>query len=105
MKNKHLIHLKSSSLVVAAVASLLLTGAHARTWTSSDGSKTFEGELQSYDALSGKVTVTLPNGKRLSFNQDRLSEADITFASGKSIIGTHSLEELCSKLKRPRQQV
>ena len=47
MKNKHRNHLKSNCLVVIAVAGLLLAGAHARTWTSSDGTKTFEGELQS----------------------------------------------------------
>ena len=30
----------------------------ARTWTSADGSKTFEGKLKSYDDAGGKVTVT-----------------------------------------------
>ena len=80
MKNKHRNHLRSNCLVVTAVAGLLLAAAHARTWTSADGSKTFEGELQSYDAEKGMVTVTLPNGKHQSFSQDKLSEADITFA-------------------------
>jgi hypothetical protein len=51
----------------------------ARTWTSSDGERTFEGELLSYDATSGKVTVKMANGTDLSFNQDKLSEEDITF--------------------------
>ena len=41
--------------------------AEGRTWTSADGSKTFEGELQSYDAASGKVSVTLLYGKRMAF--------------------------------------
>jgi hypothetical protein len=92
MKNKPRKHLKSNCLVVTAVAGLLLAGAHARTWTSADGSKTFEGELQSYDAQKGKVTVTLPNGKRLTFSQDRLSEADITFAkeNGRKASGASS---------------
>ncbi len=92
MKKNHLIHLRSSSLIVAAVASMLLAGAHARTWTSADGAKTFEGELQSYDAQKGMVTVTLANGKRLSFSQDRLSEADITFAkeNGRKASGSSS---------------
>ena len=92
MKNKHRNHLKSKCLVVTAVASLVLAGAHARTWTSADGSKTFEGELQSYDARKGKVTVTLPNGKRLTFSQDRLSDADVTFAkeNGRKASGSSS---------------
>jgi hypothetical protein len=63
----------------AALAILLLCGAHARTWTSSDGSKTFEGELKSYDPDTGAVGVTLANGKSLNFRQDKLSEADIAF--------------------------
>jgi hypothetical protein len=65
--------------MAAALATLLLAGAHARTWTSSEGDKTFEGELHSYDPDSGKVSVKLPNGKQLTFNQDKLSEADIAF--------------------------
>ena len=64
---------------MATLATLLVTGAHARTWTSADGSKTFEGELQSYDAEKGLVTVTLPNGKKMKFKQDKLSEDDLTF--------------------------
>ncbi len=80
MKNNHRNHLKSTCLVATAVAGLLLAGAHARTWTSADGSKTFEGKLQSYDARKGLVTVTLPNGRRQTFSQDKLSKADIAFA-------------------------
>ena len=46
MKRKYHIPLKSGSLILAAVTSLLLAGgAHARTWTSADGSKTFELSL------------------------------------------------------------
>jgi hypothetical protein len=63
----------------ATLALLLLCGAQARTWTSSDGAKTFEGELKSYDPETGAVGVTLPNGKTLDFNQSKLSEADIAF--------------------------
>jgi len=79
MNRKYLIHTRPTRFILAAVTSLLLTGAHARTWTSADGSKTFGGELESYDAEKGMVTVTLANGNRLSFTQDKLSEADITF--------------------------
>ncbi|MFM2169812.1 MAG: hypothetical protein RI957_41 [Verrucomicrobiota bacterium] len=51
----------------------------ARTWTSVDGAKTFEGELKSYDPASGTVGVTLANGKTMSFPQDKLSAGDIAF--------------------------
>ena len=51
-----------------AAAFLLVLGAQARTWTSADGTRTFEGELQSYDAASGEVTVTTSRGKRMTFN-------------------------------------
>ena len=57
----------------------LLSGAEGRTWTSADGSQTFEGELHSYDAASGKVSVSLPNGKRMTFLQDKLSAEDIAW--------------------------
>jgi hypothetical protein len=63
----------------AVLSLLLLASAQARTWTSADGTKTFEGELRSYDAAAGKVTVTLANGKQLVFVQDKLSEEDIAF--------------------------
>lgn len=66
-------------LLELVVAFLLVVGVQARTWTSADGSKTFEGELQSYEAASGKVSVTLPNGKRMNFTQDKLSEDDIAW--------------------------
>jgi hypothetical protein len=71
--------LKPNRLILTAVTSLLLTGAHARTWTSADGGRTFEGDLQSYDAASGNVTVTLPNGRRMTFTQDKLSADDIAW--------------------------
>ncbi|MEI6178703.1 MAG: sialate O-acetylesterase [Verrucomicrobiota bacterium] len=79
MKIKALKHLLSNSLLMAAITSLLLTGAHARTWTSADGAKTFEGELLSYDPATGAVGVTLAGGKAMKFSQKALSEADIAF--------------------------
>jgi hypothetical protein len=51
----------------------------ARTWTSADGSKTFEGDLRSYDPTTGMVGVTQSNGKLVEFNQDKLSAADGAF--------------------------
>ena len=62
----------------AILAITLFTGLHARTWTSSDGSKTFEGELKSYDASTGIVEVVV-RGSDLSFTQDKLSEDDIAW--------------------------
>jgi len=105
MKSKHRNHLKSICLVVTAVAGLLLVGAHARTWTSADGSKTFEGELKSYDPAAGKVSVTLANRKQMNFTQDKLSEEDIAWlkkngnkpAAGK----TTEVKELPDELPDP----
>ena len=63
----------------AALMMLLVTAVQARTWTSMDGSKTFEGDLRSYDPATGAVGVTQPNGTVMKFNQDKLSAADIAF--------------------------
>jgi hypothetical protein len=92
MKLKHLIQLRPNRLILVAVTSLLLIGAQARTWTSADGSKTFDGELKSYNSENGKVTVILKNGRSLSFNQDKLSEDDIAFVkkNGKKAGGSSS---------------
>jgi hypothetical protein len=62
-----------------AFAISFLTVAQARTWTSADGSKTFEGELNSYDPATGSLSVKLANGKVMNFNQNKLSEADTDF--------------------------
>ena len=78
--------LRRRRVASAAVAflSILAVGLQARTWTSADGSKTFEGKLQSYDAVSGKVSVILRNGKSITFQKDLLSEDDIGFLSSSS---------------------
>jgi hypothetical protein len=74
-------------LIAAALTALFLSlTAQARTWTSSDGTKTFEGELQSYDAGTGKVTVMLANGKEMAFMQDKLSADDIAFLKEKGTV-------------------
>lgn len=69
----------SNNFLLAAVTSLLLCEAHARTWTSADGSKTFEGEIKSYDHRIAIVTVDLDNGKTVHFDQDKLSANDIAY--------------------------
>jgi hypothetical protein len=67
------------ALITTALAALLVAGAQARTWTSADGSKTFEGELKSYDEASGMVVVTARGGSPMSFKQDILSADDIAW--------------------------
>ena len=49
--------------------------ASARTWTSADGGKTFEGDLSSYDTKT-KIVEVMKGGVKLSFTVDKLSELD-----------------------------
>jgi hypothetical protein len=79
MKIKTTHSLMFRNMLLASATILLFTGAHARTWTSADGAKTFDGELLSYDPETGAVGVTLTGGKVMKFAQDKLSAADITF--------------------------
>lgn len=72
-------HFLANGLRLAAISILLFNGAHARTWTSADGTKTFEGEFNSYDAEKGLVTVALANGRSMVFTQDKLSARDIDY--------------------------
>jgi hypothetical protein len=71
--------LTKSWKLITAISILMITGSQARTWSSADGNKTFEGELTSYDAKTGMVDVTLAGGKKMSFNQKILSTADIKY--------------------------
>jgi Carbohydrate esterase, sialic acid-specific acetylesterase len=79
--NTHTIMIKLSKSLSLLLMLLLLTGVHARTWTSSDETKTFEGELESYVPETGMVVVKQTTGKKsnLTFHQDKLSAADIAF--------------------------
>lgn len=67
-----------ASLIAIASLSLAISGANARTWTSSDGAKTFEGDLRSYNENSGIVTVLI-NGRAVDFPKDKLSKEDVAF--------------------------
>jgi len=67
-----------SPLLHLAAAVLLLTSSQARTWTSADGSKTFEAEFESYDEVTGTFTVIMGGGKK-EFKQEILSAADTAF--------------------------
>ncbi len=66
------------SLLAIALTCLLGASSYARTWTSADGSKSFEGEVRSYDASSKTVSV-LSGGRVMTFTEDKLSEADRTY--------------------------
>lgn len=50
----------------------------ARTWTSADGEKELEGELQSFDEGTGKVTIKV-EGSEVVFDLDKLSDKDQSF--------------------------
>jgi hypothetical protein len=92
MKTRHI-------ATVFAALFLSLGAADARTWKSSDGTKTFEGELKAYSAETGKVTVTLANGKDLTFTQDKLSEDDIAFLKEKGTIAPPAPAGAASSVK------
>jgi len=71
--------IRANRLLIAAIMCMHLTGAHARTWTSADGTKTLEGELLSYDPATGVVSVTVTGGKTMKCTVDKLSASDIAF--------------------------
>jgi hypothetical protein len=79
MKMKRYTQLISTHVMALAIASLLLTEAQARTWTSADGADTYEGELKAYNPATGLVRVTLANGKEMVFSKSVLSPADIAY--------------------------
>lgn len=58
------------------LAAAIIGSSLARTWTSADGTKTFEGDFVSGDSES--VTVK-KNGKKTTFKLSLLSEADQTW--------------------------
>jgi len=75
-------------LLPLTITALLLSGLQARTWTSKDGTQTFEGELKAYDEASGMVTVNMRNGTTRKFNQSHLSAEDIAFLKAGSTGGS-----------------
>lgn len=88
---------------------------YGRTWTSSDGSKTFSGDFKHYDEASGKVKV-LRGFREVSFDISVLSDADQTWVKEKKAevkskpaaaedetnIGTEFKEGILSKLDGKR---
>ena len=68
--------------ILLFAASLALLGQGplaARTWTSADGSKTFEGELRALSERAKTVTVLMEGGKLRTFKISLLSEEDRNF--------------------------
>ncbi|WP_156817127.1 hypothetical protein [Rubritalea marina] len=61
--------------ITALSLAIMGSNLNARTWTSSDGSRTFEGQFKSYHEESGMVTVT-KGYKKLSFPLTKLSLED-----------------------------
>jgi len=53
-----------------------LSAEDSRTFTSRDGSKTFQAELTGYSTFNKMVTVRQANGRLLRFNINLLSEKD-----------------------------
>ena len=66
------------SIWAAAICVAIVGTLEARTWKSADGSKTFEGELRSFDKNTGEVSVVM-NGRLIKFNQSVLSAEDQEF--------------------------
>lgn len=92
---------KSPRLRTLLLCSALLSGAHGRTWTSADGSKTFEAKFKSYDAETGEVVVSLRNGRTRKFNKSFLSADDITFLNSQGRKSSQSVGELPDVLPDP----
>ena len=69
---------KKPILSTLCIAVVLMMSADARTWTSADGKKTFEGEMTAYDADAGRVTVDM-KGREMTFSINILSDDDIAY--------------------------
>jgi beta-glucanase (GH16 family) len=77
---------KIHSLSFLALALLVASGVHARTWTSADGKSTIEGELIEYDAGIGLVTLDR-SGNKVTFKREFLSKEDVAFLEDKATAG------------------
>tara|TARA_R110000850_G_scaffold85453_12_gene183740 strand:+ start:451 stop:834 length:384 start_codon:yes stop_codon:yes gene_type:complete len=65
-------------MILTTTLCLVISVSNARTWTSADGSRTFDGEIRSYDTEKKAVSV-LSSGRVLTFTEDKISEADLTY--------------------------
>ncbi len=64
--------------VVLLATSALVADETTRTWTSSDGSRTFEGKFRSFNPERKEAEVIV-NGQAVKFPIDLLSAADIAY--------------------------
>ena len=79
----------STLLLYLGTALILMLPAHARTWTSADGSKSFEAEYIRHN----EETVTIMRGlKMVSFKLSLLSEADREWLRQKEVQKTQPAE-------------
>lgn len=78
---------------MAVLLAGLAMGAPARTWTSSDGSKTFEAELRSYNYASGTVSVVTDKGQLLKFSAFKLSKEDQDFLKEQNAMKAAKVED------------
>ena len=80
--------MKATILLTIGLCAALGSGAlSARTWTSADGNKTFVGDFKSYDDAAAQLTVTMSNGRTMSFSLDKLSEDDQTWVKEQPAAG------------------
>ncbi len=86
-------------LLWATLSSIVLHASYARTWTSADGSKTFEGELKAYDPEKGMVEVTLTTGRSMKFLQSVLSEADVAFLKENGALSANKSKAITGSIK------
>ncbi|MFT5881796.1 MAG: cobalamin-dependent methionine synthase I [Crocinitomicaceae bacterium] len=87
----------NSYKMLLAIA-LLGLPANARTWTSADGLKTFEGKYSSFNEETKEVTV-VRKYKKLKFAMDMLSETDQEW------VNTNAKEEAAKKAEASKPSV
>jgi len=85
-----------------------LMGASAddtRTWTSSDGERTFEARIREFNPETGQVTVIVPNGQSLSFSEEVLSAPDREYLAAWREAGGRSMAESGSSDSAVAEQI
>lgn len=90
------------AIIISSLISAVALYGDIRTWTSADGSKTFEGKVISYNDLAKTVTMDI-DGVTVSFDEDKLSKEDLDYLSKwDSEKKTTSIQNLISKDKLSR---
>ena len=84
MKNRY-------SILFLTIFALSFLFANGRVWTSADGSQKFSGGIVSYTPPS--VTIIRSDGKKITFNETRLSDADRRYCRmAKKVLDTTFLD-------------